>query len=265
MSQEPSIDYEVGLAENHFPRAAEIYDQAFGEKFKAAVRSQRDRLALLRGSFRGSFAITASTGGELVGLAGFHTPEGSLTGGLGARQLLSRLGLLRGARALAVFSLYERTPEPGELVMDGIAVDRRHRGLGIGTRLLDGIVEHARTGGFRTVRLDVIDTNPGARRLYERRGFLPVRSEKFPYLRGLLGFGGSTTMVLRLADSEQQGAEAIRRGELRSRPSRARRRRDGSAPADSRPSAPGARGEVLDGCGRRVIDGVTVRRPGRSS
>ena len=55
--------------------------------------------------------------------------------------------------------------------------------------------------GVGMVRLDVIDTNHGAQRLYERSGFVPLRIEKFPYLRWLLGFGASTTMEFRIADA----------------------------------------------------------------
>ena len=78
--------------------------------------------------------------------------------------------------------------------MDGIAVDQDYRGRGIGSQLLRRIIDYARDNGFESVRLDVIDTNPGARRLYERVGFIAVREDKFPYLRWLLGFGGATTM-----------------------------------------------------------------------
>ena len=125
----------------------------------------------------------------------------SSPGGIGAGRLLAKLGVFRGVWAIAVFSLYERTPTPGELVMDGIAVHKDYRGYGIGGRLLDEIVNYARENDFQTVRLDVIDINPGARRLYERRGFVAVRTEHFPYLRWLLGFGGSTTMEFRIGDA----------------------------------------------------------------
>lgn len=201
MSDSPFINYGVGLKESQFKAAAYLYDEAFGEKFKVAINSRVDRIALLECTFVGKFALTASDGENLVGLAGFHTPEGSLTSGLGATQLVAKLGVVRGLWAMAIFSLYERTPVPGELVMDGIAVHREFRGRGIGSRLLNGIVNYARENEFKTVRLDVIDTNPGAQRLYERSGFVPVRTEKFPYLRWLLGFGASTTMALQIADN----------------------------------------------------------------
>lgn len=201
MADPPIISYGVGLKEGQFEAAAHLYDEAFGEKFKVAIKSRMDRIALLENSFIGRFAITASEGEDLVGLAGFHTPEGSLTSGIGASQLLGKLGVVRGLWATAIFSLYERTPISGELVMDGIAVHQDCRGRGIGSKLLKGIVNYARENGFSTVRLDVIDTNPGAQRLYERRGFVPIRTEKFSYLRWLLGFGASTTMEFRIEDA----------------------------------------------------------------
>lgn len=85
-------------------------------------------------------------------------------------------------------------------MMDGITVHREMRGLGIGTRLLDEIKRYARENGYSSVRLDVIDTNPGARRLYEREGFVATKTEHFGYLRRILGFGAATTMVYKIAD-----------------------------------------------------------------
>lgn len=78
--------------------------------------------------------------------------------------------------------------------MDGIAVDPAMRGRGVGSLLIEEVAAVAVEQGCREVRLDVIDTNPRARALYERRGFTAVRTEHTPYLRGLLGFGAVTTM-----------------------------------------------------------------------
>ncbi|CAJ2376226.1 MAG: hypothetical protein IBGAMO2_240005 [Arenicellales bacterium IbO2] len=50
------------------------------------------------------------------------------------------------------------------------------------------------------MRLDVIDINPRARRLYERKGFVAVSTERFAWLRWLLKFGGATRMELRVAE-----------------------------------------------------------------
>ena len=80
------------------------------------------------------------------------------------------------------------------VVMDGIAVDPDMRGRGVGSLLIEEVAAVAAEQDCREIRLDVIDTNPRARALYERRGFTAVRTEHTPYLRGLLGFGAVTTM-----------------------------------------------------------------------
>lgn len=78
--------------------------------------------------------------------------------------------------------------------MDGIAVDAGIRGRGVGSLLIEEVAAVAAEQDCREIRLDVIDTNPRARALYERRDFTAVRTERTPYLRGLLGFGAVTTM-----------------------------------------------------------------------
>lgn len=82
--------------------------------------------------------------------------------------------------------------------MDGITVLSGYRGRGIGGVLLDKVKEYALQNGFRSIRLDVIDTNPRAKVLYERNGFKAVKREEFPYLKKVLGFGGSETMTFNI-------------------------------------------------------------------
>ena len=176
-------------------QAARLYEEAFGAKFSTAISDEQIRIKILSRSFLPDFSYVATVNDEIVGIAGFHTTDGSLTGGMTLRGLVTELGFIRGIWAGIVFSLFERQPASGELVMDGIVVDSRFRGRGLGSSLLDQIVIHARENGFRSVRLDVIDTNPRARKLYESKGFVAAKTERFPYLKWLVGFSGSTTMI----------------------------------------------------------------------
>ena len=160
-----------------------------------AVPSRQARIELLARSFSLPFACAALCDDQLVGLAGFCSAEGSLTGGIDYRRLISHLGILRGSWAALVFRLYARRLASDELLMDGIAVRADMRGRGIGSRLLAELTSLACREGYRAIRLDVIDTNAGARRVYERNGFVATKTERFDYLRWLLGFGPSTTMV----------------------------------------------------------------------
>ncbi len=196
MVKPEAITYQVGIPDEHRSVAVDLFDQAFGEKLALAVPNMDRRKALFAEGFNLDSAIAALMGDKLVGLAGFHAHGKSLTSGLRYRDLLSHLGFLGGNRAAVVFSLFERTPRPNELVMDGIAVQSHARGMGIGKRLLEEIRRYAKSHDFDRVRLDVIDTNPKARQLYERFGFRDVKTENFPELKSILGFGGVTTMEL---------------------------------------------------------------------
>jgi ribosomal protein S18 acetylase RimI-like enzyme len=204
---ETVIQYVEGLPDDQRAAAAELYSEAFGSKLRPAIGDSERVLTLLAASFVTSHAFCAIASGQLVGLAGFQTAEGSLTAGMTYRSLLSHLGLVRGNWAALILSLYERRPAPDQLVMDGIAVRPDRRGHGIGTRLLDEVTSYAARKGYRSVRLDVIDVNEGARRLYEWYGFEAIKTERFEYLRWLVGFGGATTMQLILPEAAQQPSD----------------------------------------------------------
>lgn len=199
MSQSPLI-IQTGLRRCHFAKAAKIYDEAFGAKFAIAIPNTDDRLHMLESCFMGEYAFVAVESGELLGLAGYNTTEGALTGGGSLKSLISQLGFFAALRAALVFTVFERTPKAHELVMDGIAVSAKNRGMGIGGQLLDSIINYAADKGYKKLRLDVIDTNPLAKKLYAKKGFKPVHTQYFPYLKRVLGFSASTTMVLTLSE-----------------------------------------------------------------
>jgi Acetyltransferases len=178
---------------------AELYEQAFGMKFARAIPNQVTRVTMLSQCFVPDFSFAATQNGQVVGLAGFQTQAGALTQGMSAKQLIDSLGLIKGTWACAVLALFERKAAPNELVMDGIAVDSAVRGQGIGSQLLDAIMDYAQAQGFESVRLDVIDSNPRARKLYQAKGFVATKEERFPHLKWLVGFSGATTMVKALS------------------------------------------------------------------
>ncbi|MBX9424309.1 N-acetyltransferase [Streptomyces lateritius] len=187
-------------------RVASLYWEAFGRKLGAALGPAEDgRAFIARHLHHDRAAVALAPGGRVMGVAGYRLGGRGLVGG-GVRDVLSRYGLVRGLPRLAVLALLERTPEPGELVMDGIAVDPAHRGAGIGGLLLTEIAAIAAAHGSSRIRLDVIDVNPRARALYERHGFAAVRTERTPYLRGLMGFGAVTTMHRAVPDHPGGGS-----------------------------------------------------------
>jgi ribosomal protein S18 acetylase RimI-like enzyme len=195
MKSTETITIVHGIPESMRKDAAVLYDEAIGEKFSRVISSKPLRQKLLTGVLDLSCAFAAIDEDRLVGVAGYKTHEGSFTGGLTVKQLFKELGVWQAIWAIMIFSLYERTIKPGELLMDGIVVCRSDRGRGIGGKLLERLCLFAKEHHYQYVRLDVIDTNPGAKRMYLRHGFEPVKTERFEFLRGFLGFGASTTLL----------------------------------------------------------------------
>ena len=94
------IIYQLGLPEKFVAEAVDLYDEAFGQKFAVAVRCTQKRRLLLSDSFMLEYAIVAISEERLIGIVGFHTPKGSLTGKMTYAMLISRLGFIKGHWAL---------------------------------------------------------------------------------------------------------------------------------------------------------------------
>ena len=183
-----------GLSELHRSKAGELYYKAFRQKLHPIFRDEQRGLEVLQRSLRGTHAIVALLEGELVGIAGFKDDEGSLLD-IQLQSMVDIFGFLGGWTRLLGLSIFERGKQPGILLMDGIVVDADARGMGIGTKLLDAVVAYAQAHQYAQVRLDVVDTNPRARHLYERKGFVATETQHYPFFNKLFGFSGATTMT----------------------------------------------------------------------
>jgi ribosomal protein S18 acetylase RimI-like enzyme len=84
--------------------------------------------------------------------------------------------------------LLDHKVPPGDLYLDGIVVDPSLRGQGIGSTLVAAFEHRARENGFTTVSLEVIDTNPRARNLYERLGYRQIATNTLGPFSRLFGF-----------------------------------------------------------------------------
>jgi ribosomal protein S18 acetylase RimI-like enzyme len=77
-------------------------------------------------------------------------------------------------------SRFMDTVPDGDFYVRAIAVDESHRGVGIGSTLLESLEQTALKSGSKRLTLDVYAKNRGARRLYERFGmFAESESRKW--------------------------------------------------------------------------------------
>lgn len=195
-----------GFPEAEREAVARAFWEAFEGKLGRVLGPEAKALAFLRAALRSDFAFTVlDADGHVLGAAGFKTEEGGLVSA-GYSDLAAVYGRVGAMWRGPLLDLMERSLAPGQMLMDGIFVSSRARGTGLGTRLIEAIVEEAAERGLRAVRLDVIDTNPRARALYERMGFEAVAEERLGPLRFIFGFRRSTTMLRYLPEGRREQA-----------------------------------------------------------
>lgn len=175
-----------------------LYWDTFGEKLRVPLGPKHKGIAFVRRVFRTDHGISAvSDDGQLLGIAGFKTSKGALVGG-DFDDLRAIFGLFGASWRATLLSLLERDIENQRFLMDGIFVAERARGQGVGTALLHAICDEAKRRNYKEVRLDVIDSNPRAKALYERFGFRVVKTDKLGPLKHIFGFSSAATMVFKL-------------------------------------------------------------------
>ena len=190
-----------GFDETARAQVAALYWQAFGAKLGPVMRPETKALAYVARVMRPDHALSAiGAHGQVLGVVGFKTRDGAFVAG-GYRDLAAVYGRFGGLWRLLVLGLLQRDIENSRFLLDGLFVEDAARGTGVGGALIEAICAEAAARGYAEVRLDVVDTNPRARALYERRGFHAVASSRIGPLRHVFGFSQSTVMVRRVAKS----------------------------------------------------------------
>lgn len=189
------ITVSLGLPPSLRDQAAVIYWQAFGGKLGRVMGPDARAHAFLARVMRADHVLVARDAtGALLGLAGFKTPQGSFAGGSWT-DMRAVYGLAGLAWRLPLLALLSREVDNDRFLLDGICVAPVARGLGVGSALMAAIEDEARARGYAYVRLDVIDTNWRARALYERLGYMGVKTVPLGPLRHVFGFDAAVTMV----------------------------------------------------------------------
>ncbi|MGI9357595.1 MAG: GNAT family N-acetyltransferase [Rhizobiaceae bacterium] len=187
---------ETGIPDRHLKKAAGLHFEAFSGKVGGILGRDGRGAGFFADIINPAFGICALSMDRkrLLGIAGFKTADGGLMSGELA-DLQKHYGLLGGLWRGLLLAPLDRPVEDDILLMDGIAVIPEMRGCGVGSALLDEVQREAARRGKANIRLDVIDTNPRAKSLYERKGFVAAGSQSIGPLRHIFGFNSATTML----------------------------------------------------------------------
>lgn len=180
--------------------ATRIYAEALIQKLRPFFGTADAAAEFLAPHLQRDRGVSAVIGDRIVGIAGYRLDGHGLFEPKW-RHFRERFSLLGTAIRVAGLALLEKEEDEDVMAMDGIAVTQEARGAGVGRALLAEILEIARRAGKRAVRLDVIDTNPRAKALYLRCGFVEEGRRRLDLLRPVFGFTTVTTMRHHLNDT----------------------------------------------------------------
>ncbi|WP_128253246.1 GNAT family N-acetyltransferase [Falsirhodobacter deserti] len=194
MDEQAEVTIAYGLPATQRKAAARLYWQAFGGKLGRVLGPDRRALEFIAGAIRSDHAIVAMQGGRLLGICGFKTARGAFVAAEPG-QMRDSYGAVGAAWRRYALGLLVQDTDNERFLIDGLCVDEGARDRGIGSALVEAICDHARNRGYAAVRLDVVDTNLAARRLYERLGFRAVKLHPLRTAAPLFGFRATVTMV----------------------------------------------------------------------
>lgn len=189
-----------GIPENQAVTAANILYEAFHHKFTKIFGPKEQTISLLSEHLCNERIVVALHGNTVVGVGGLIF-GGKESIHISFWQLVQKLkfGIFR---FLVLGWIFYNNVEQNEILVDMLAVAQSMRSKGIGSALMDFIIDFAQSKGYNQVRLFVIDTNEKAKTFYERRGFEEKKIHKviFPWNK-VLEFDRAFEMVYQISSA----------------------------------------------------------------
>jgi GNAT superfamily N-acetyltransferase len=192
------ITITFGIPENQEERAANILYEAFEDKFQK-IFGPKERTLSVFNHFCNERTLVALHKNTIVGVGGL------IYGGkeyidISFWQLLRHLksGIFR----FMFFGwVFVNRVEKNEIFIDVLAVTQEMRSKGIGSKIVNFVIDYACSQEYQQVRLFVIEPNERARAFYQKMGFeeKKIHTLLFPWNK-TLGFNKAFEMVYRLTD-----------------------------------------------------------------
>lgn len=202
MSITGPIEIYIGLPDEHLQEAAELFYDSFQKKFYPIMNTREQGVSFLQKHLNPKSTMVAARGKELLGIAGLQY-EGRHFFSPSASDLAREFGWRRSIMKILKMRMFNSPDLKGELYLKAIMVHSEMQGRGVGSHLLTGILDFAWVHDFNTIRLDVVDTNPDARRFYEQHGFIATKVRRCPlpfqFLCRDMGFSSAVTMIKKIS------------------------------------------------------------------
>ena len=170
------VDYLDYLPDDFKVSAIRLYFNSLKEKLEPILGSDGRAQEALASNIATDKCIVAICNGKLVGIMGIQTNKrGFVNPNL--KTMVRIYGNFGGILRMGGLAILHHTIGTDELYVDGVAVASEMRGKGIGSHLFELLEQAVLKKRIKTISLEVIDTNPRAKALYERLGFVAVKTQ----------------------------------------------------------------------------------------
>ena len=170
------VDYLDYLPDDFKVSAIRLYFNSLKEKLEPILGSDGRAQEALASNIATDKCIVAICNGKLVGIMGIQTNKrGFVNPNL--KTMVRIYGNFGGILRMGGLAILHHTIGTDELYVDGVAVATEMRGKGIGSHLFELLEQAVLKKRIKTISLEVIDTNPRAKALYERLGFVAVKTQ----------------------------------------------------------------------------------------
>ena len=166
-----------GLSKKYNSIVAELFLNALGDKFTPILGNKTQAKELLELSISPHNCFSAVCGSEMLGLLAFQINNTNFLS-ITLKRIFSVYGIMNGIIKAIGLSMLIHKSNSDEIYLEAIAVNESARGKGVGTQLINALFLFAKENNFKSITLQVIDTNPKAKELYERLGFFIVKKSR---------------------------------------------------------------------------------------
>ena len=166
--------YEEGLIFARLANAAagNGFRYLFGPRLEAIIATT---FAELNNDFSHKCALFAENDGGIVGMASGYTAKEHRSFTEDAiKRAVGRSALRVAVVEALIFPMFRflHTYDEGDFYLQFLAVEESWRGRGVGSALIEAMKSRARETGSTHYAVDVAARNAGAKKLYERQGFV---------------------------------------------------------------------------------------------
>jgi len=181
------------INEEQLNQAMNIFYSAFKQKIRHLIKSREKAVAVYKNSINKDRVFYALIENDVVGIAGLHYENKNFID-IKYSNLRKHFNPLRSFFIYWIYKIVSPKVKEDAVRIDSIAEKEQFRSAGIGTELINKVLEFAKNKAFKEVILEVVNTNPKAKKLYERMGFKEKKHVRYYLLTRPAGFSSEYIM-----------------------------------------------------------------------